>query len=120
MSGQAKIIKSVGIVDVGSIYTVGDGYHKGSKILIEWICPQKQVQIGNNIMCRQVHGRLLNSSKKINTVLEFLQEYIDLKKQIKIKNMSDLDLIRQCKRNNKEAIKEFVRRFKKLPKINAK
>lgn len=117
---EPKIIKSVGIIETGGIYTVGEGTYQGNKIFVSWICPKKQIHIGNNIMCRQVYGRILNSGKKINTVLEFLQEYLDLKKQIRIKNMSDIDIIRQCKRNNKDAIKEFVRRFKKMPKINKK
>lgn len=117
MESSVKVIKSVGIINVGDIYTVTEGEYSGKKILIEWISPNKQIHIGNNQMRRQVYGRLLNSSKKINTILEFLQEYIDLKQSIKIKKMSDFDLIKLCKKRNKDAIKEFIRRFKKMPKI---
>lgn len=116
---MSKVIKSIGIINVGDIYTITEGEFVGKSILIEWISPNKQIHIGNNQMRRQVYGKLLNSNKRINTILEFLKEYIDLKNSIRIKNMSDFDLIKLCKKDNKNAIKEFVRRFKKLPKFNA-
>lgn len=120
MSSQVEIIKKVGPIQVGQTYLMTEGNFAGQTILVEWINPDKQIHIGNNIMCRQIYGKVIGTRKKINYILEFLVEYQELKRKLKWKNMSDFDLIMLTKRRNKDAIREFIRRFKKMPKINGK
>jgi hypothetical protein len=117
-SEEYEIVESVGIISINNIYTITQGSHSGEKIMIKWICPNKQIHIGNNKMRRQVYGTLIQSNAKINTVLEFLQEYIDANKpKSNYKILDNFKLILLCKKRDKEAILEFVKRFKKLPKI---
>lgn len=118
-SSDIEIVESVGVIELGGIYTIQDGAsYDGRKIVIDYISPNKQIYVKGK-MCRQAHGRLLNSSTKINVVLELLKEYIDSKKP-NYKKFDNLKIIKLCKKNDKNAITEFVRRFKKLPKINVK
>lgn len=114
-----NVVNSVGIIKLGGIYTVGLGYHFGKKIRIDDIAEECTIALGNTgVMWRRVHGKILNSDTRINTVLETLQEFKDdqVEKSGNYKSLNTYDLIRMVKSGNKNSIVEFVKRYKKMPK----
>lgn len=114
MKQKDNLLLSVDGIKVGEIYTITDGWHIGKKILVDYINPFKTI-CSNGKQYRQVHGRLLNTTFKINTELELLLEYKNA--NTNYRNLSNLELIKLAKINDKKAITEFVIRFKKLPNI---
>jgi len=97
---------------VNNIYTIGVGYYMGEKMLLTWINPYKNICV-NGKRYTSVYGKLLNSNKKIQTILEFLRDrnFIDYKR------LSKIQLILKIKSGDIKAKKEFIVRFKKIPKF---
>lgn len=115
MSNEVEIVTRVGVISLDGVYTIAEGYHEGKKIKVTYISPDRTIFSAGK-QYRMVEGKLLNSSAKINTMLELLWEYKDSKK-INYNRLNQLELIRRCKRGDKKAVVEFIRRFKKKPKL---
>lgn len=97
---------------INNIYTVGDGFYKGERILITWINKSKTISFGSKRFT-QAHGVLIKNKKRINVILEFLKddEFLDYSK------MNKVELIKRIKKSDKKAKKEYILRFKKIPKF---
>lgn len=100
---------------IGNIYIINQGNYKNKRFIVDWISKNKNILI-NNTRQHQVNGRIVDSKIKCNFPMSFLSER-------KINNnplskLSNLIIIKQAKIGNKKAVQEFIRRFKKMPKIN--
>lgn len=97
---------------INNIYTVGDGFYSGEKILLIWINKSKNISMGSRRFT-QANGRLIKNDKRINVILEFLKDnnFLDYSK------LSKLDLIKKIRKKDLKAKKEYILRFKKIPKF---
>lgn len=98
------------MISINNIYVVGDGFYSGEKILLTWINKSKNVSM-NSKRFTQAHGRLLKNNKSINVILEFLKDDDDYSK------LSKILLIKKIKKKDLKAKKEYILRYKKLPKF---
>jgi ribosomal protein L4 len=101
------------MVKVNDVYTLKIGFYAGQPFIVTWISNHKNIYMSGE-RYTQVHGILINSKKRINTVLEFLSS----EKILDYKKMSKLDLIKRAKKyKDVRAKKEYIMRFKKPLKI---
>lgn len=98
------------MISINNIYVVGDGFYSGEKILLTWINKSKNISM-NSKRFTQAHGRLLKNNKSINVILEFLKDDDDYSK------LSKILLIKKIKKKDLKAKKEYILRYKKLPKF---
>ena len=98
--------------ELNVIYTVGDGFYKGEEILLKWINNSKTITIGKR-RYTQAHGTLLKNKKNINVILEFLRSH----EIVDYSSMSLVNLIRKIKSKDNKAKKEFILRYKRVPKF---
>lgn len=116
---ENKVRINYEMIQVGEIYEiVSDHHHGGKKIKIE-IISDSDIVVGNNgKRFPIINGRLLNSSTKINVFPIDIKDYYDrFMLNVNYSKLKDFDIIKLSKNNDKRAIVEFVKRFKKMPKI---
>lgn len=98
---------------IGDICYVGCGFYFDQKIRIDYISKFKCIT-NKGKRYTQVSGTLLKNGKRVNAILEFLKS--DLEIQYKL--VTKLELIKLIINGDKKAKKEYIIRYKKLPKIN--
>lgn len=100
---------------VGKTYRIRTGIYKSKNVILRYVNPKKQIIIRGK-MHNQVSCELLEDKTIFNTVLENLCEIPNLNEIVMVKNLSPNELLKLAKKKDKEAIKEYIRRYKKLPK----
>lgn len=115
----ANIRNSYEMIEVGEIYEiVSEHHHGGKKIKIEIITESDIVVGPNGKRFPVINGRLLNSTVRINVFPIDIKKYYDhFMSTADYSKLKNLDIIRLSKNRDRKAIVEFVRRFKKMPKI---
>jgi hypothetical protein len=116
---ENKVRTNYEMIQVGEIYEiVSDHHHGGKKIKIEDISDYDIVVANNGKRFPIINGRLLNSSTKINVFPIDIKDYYDrFMLNVNYSKLKDFDIIKLSKNKDKRAIVEFVKRFKKMPKI---
>ncbi len=99
-------------IKINNIYTVGCGFYLGEKFLLTWINPTQNICIAGK-RYTSVYGQLIYNGKHISTILEFLMN----KDFINYKKISKVQLITRIKKGDLKAKKEFIVRYKKVPKF---
>jgi hypothetical protein len=122
MSSTMKVIRhgstikvlEVNNITVGKTYRLTNGWHKGKIVTVTWISMNKNVFVNkqrlHKVEVKLSNGLIVNTDTSNLTVLAKLGSPLS--------KLSDLKLILLTKTGNKLAVQEFVRRFKKMPKIN--
>jgi hypothetical protein len=100
------------MIKINNIFTVGDGYYSGERILLLWINKSKNISMFGKRFT-QANGRLIKNNKRINVILEFLKDDDSTDYTL----LAKIDLIRKIKRKDLKAKKEYILRYKKLPKF---
>lgn len=121
MPHKQSILTSIDGYTVRQKYQLNNGFHKGKYVVLIWIARHKQLVIGNKTY-RQVLCQLLNTKRYINTQLNYLSpinQNVDSSKKKKLNHVSNKIIIKLAKLGNKDAKQEFIRRFKKSPKLTA-
>lgn len=98
---------------VGKTYRLKSGSYKDEDVVLTWINPRKNVKIGK-IIHNQIICTVLSKHIHLNTVLANLKDIGILKPDYS--TLENKDLFVYVKSGMKEAVKEFVKRFGKLPK----
>ena len=116
---ENKVRTSYEMIQVGEIYEiVSDHHHGGRKIKVEFISESDIVVGSNERRFPIINGRLLNSSTKINVFPIDIRDYYDrFMLNVNYSKLKNFDIIKLSKNRDKRAIVEFVKRFKKMPKI---
>lgn len=100
-------------MNVGDIAFVGIGFYSDQKIRIDYIDKHKKIT-SNGKRYTQVSGTLLKNDRRINCILEFLFD----SSKLNYTKLSKFDLIKLIVKKDTKAKKEYIIRYKKLPKIN--
>jgi len=111
-----KIVLQAEGIEVGKAYQLTGGFYKGKMMLVEWISFNK-ILFHEGKRYRQISGTVVSVKVKYNITSAHLTSQI-LHSNSPLGKISNLNIIRAAKLGNKKALCEFIRRFKKLPKIN--
>lgn len=100
------------IVEKGKGYKIKQGNFTGKMFEVIWVSKNKIIYF-KGIQQQQVNGKIISTNSICNLPISFLAP----KTLHPLSKLSNLMIIRAAKNGNKKAIQEFIRRFKKVPKI---
>lgn len=113
---QTKVVIQAEGIEVGKAYQLTSGYYRGKMFLVQWISFDKKIT-DHGKRYRQMCGVIPSNKVKYNITSNHLTSQM-LHSNSPLGKISNLSIIRAAKLGNKKALCEFIRRFKKLPKIN--
>lgn len=112
---------------IGQAYMMKSGWYKGYMLRLDWIAKQKHLYIfGTGARERQMSGAITHHGKQIqiNTYPSELwlqvPVIVGMSIEQRLSKSNNVTIIKLASTGNKAAIKEFIRRFKKVPKLMKK
>lgn len=124
-NGTKVVVEAEGIV-VGKSYRLTGGHYAGKMFTAVWISFNRTIQMKNQKShpntavgrYRQIHGLVVGTKIKINTVSIHLTSQLHIVGDSPLSKLSNKSIVLAAGKGNKKAIQEFVKRFKRMPKIN--
>lgn len=117
VDNTTKIVLQAEGIEIGKAYQLTGGFYKGKMMLVDWISFNKKIYHEDGKKYRQISGTVVSVKVKYNTISAHLTSQV-VHSNSPLGKLSNLSIIRAAKTGNKKAVCEFIRRFKKLPKIN--